>query len=239
MSTSRSVYAAGAFVVLVAACSRQDDEASPTRPVPAAVSAQAIAETESLEPAPVTFDGTVTISARLEGGSKPSIVGVTNLPDGTSLVVTLARKQRSYSAQEKVRVSGSSFTAGPFSQRGAELNPGEYQIRIGSPLTALQPANVQLAFGERGSRLRGPYTGPSPVGGTVVRFFTNVEIGNGENPILDAAEQSQAQLDLRQWRINACGDGCRLVSGVADVRGESFDQNACTQRCLADFHDSQ
>jgi len=189
------------------------------------------------KPATAPFDGTVTLSARLEGGAKPEVVGVTNLPDGTLLMVTLYRKQSSYSAQDKATVSGGAFRAGPFSQQGSDLNPGKYTIYIGSPLTALQPASVQTAFGDSGSNLKGPLTEPSSGGGTVVNYSTQVEVGGNADAALDATAREKAKQDLRQWFIDSCDDRCRIVKGVAVKQGKPFDQDACYQQCLAEIPD--
>ena len=58
------------------------------------------------------------MSARLEGDEMPLVVGATNLPDGTALIVTLQRKESRYMAQAKTGVTSGAFRAGPFSQEG-------------------------------------------------------------------------------------------------------------------------
>lgn len=232
MNAFRNTLGATIVGLALAACG-QTDEATPTAGV--AAPAPVSAPVEPPKPAPPPFDGTVTLSARLEGGSMPAVVGVTNLPDGTKLMVTLYRKQSSYSAQGKATVSGGAFRAGPFSQQGADLNPGEYTVDIGSPLTALQPTNVQAAFGGSGANLQGPLTGPSPVGGTVVDYSTKIKIGKASDAALDAAAQAQAKLDLHQWQIDSCDDRCRIVKNVADKKGQPFDQDGCNQQCVAEI----
>ena len=46
----------------------------------------------------------VSLSAKTEGGSKPIVTGVTNLPDGTDLMITISRTESQYMAQDKVKV---------------------------------------------------------------------------------------------------------------------------------------
>lgn len=228
MSVIRNTLAATTIGLLVAACGQTDVTPPQSVATPPPASTQA-------RPAPAAFDGTVTLSARLDGGSKPAVVGVTNLPDGTVLMVSLSRKQSSFLAQDKTTVSGGAFRAGPFSQQGSDLNPGKYTIDIGSPLAALQPASVQSAFGDNGSNLKGPLTGPSPVGGTVVDYSTQVAIGGTADADLDAAARDKAKKDLHQWYIDSCDDRCRIVKGVAVKQGKQFDQDACYQQCLTEI----
>ena len=231
MRTICNTLTAAAIGLLVVACGQTDVAPTASQPV----AAPAPAPVQPSKPAPAPFDGIVTLSARLEGGAKPAVVGVTNLPDGTLLMVTLSRKQSSYSAQDKATVSGGSFRAGPFSQQGSDLNPGKYTIDIGSPLAALQPASVQAAFGDNGSNLKGPLTGPSPIGGTVVDYSTQMAIGGTADTSLDAAARDKAKQDLHQWFIDACDDRCRIVKGVAVKQGKPFDQDGCNQQCLAEI----
>lgn len=231
MSTIRNNLTAAAIALLVVACGQTDVAPTASQPV----AAPTPAPVQPPKPPPAAFDGTVTLSARLEGGAKPAVVGVTNLPDGTLLMVTLSRKQSSYSAQDKATVAAGSFRAGPFSQQGSDLNPGKYTIDIGSPLAALQPASVQAVFGGNGSNLAGPLTGPSPIGGTVVDYSTQVAIGGSADAALDVAAQKRAKQDLHQWFIGACDDRCRIVKGVAVKQGKPFDQGACYQRCIAEI----
>lgn len=182
------------------------------------------------------FDGTVKLSARLEGEARPTVVGVTNLPDGTSLMVSLYREQSSYSAQSKTTVSGGTFQAGPFSQQGSDLNPGKYNIRISSPLTSLQPASVQAVFGDKGSNLKGPLTSASSFGDdTVISYSTQVELGGNADTGLDAAARDKAKKNLDQWLLDSCDDNCRTLKGVAVTQGKPFDQDACYQRCTAEI----
>jgi hypothetical protein len=231
MRAIRNTLMAATVGFLVLACGQTDVAPRTSQPVVDPAPAPA----RPPKPAATHFDGTVMLSARLEGGAKPAVVGVTNLPEGTLLMVTLSRKQSSYSAQDKATVSGGSFRAGPFSQQGSDLNPGTYTIDIGSPLAALQPASVQAAFGDNGSSLKGPLTGESPIGGTVVAYSTRVAIGEGTDSGLDAAARGKAKNDMHQWFIDACADRCRIMKGVAVKQGEAFDQEGCYEQCLAEI----
>jgi len=218
-----------ATALLVAGCSQADQ---PTPRIQTSTLASIAA------PKPVvaqSFDGTVVLSARLEGGSKPAVVGLTNLPDGTKLLVTLSRKQSAYSAQDKAVVAHGVFRAGPFSQQGSALNPGKYTIEVGTPLAALQPANVRAAFGANGENLKGPIVAPSPFGGTVVDYSTRASVAGKPNGGLDSAARARAEQELHEWYVGACDDQCRIVNKVAVKEGKPFDQNACKQQCLVEI----
>src|SRR5687767_3086828 len=107
----------------------------------------------------------VTMTAKTEGGERPTIVGTTNLPDGIELMVTIRRKESSYMAQDKVRVKAGAFRAGPFSQKGAGLNPGTYALEVSSPGARLQPPQTWPVIGNDGAKLQGPLVKKSPYGG--------------------------------------------------------------------------
>lgn len=77
------------------------------------------------------------------GNDKPAVIGSTNLPEGTELMLTIARKDIGYMAQAKAYVSAGKFQAGPFSNRGTALSPGSYTIEVLTPYVAVQPATVR------------------------------------------------------------------------------------------------
>jgi len=112
----------------------------------------------------------VSMSAKVEGGDKPVVVGATNLPDGTELMVTIRRTESGYTAQDKTRVAKGAFGAGPFSQKGGPLNPGVYTIEVSSPLASLQPPFVRSVIGREGSNLEGPLAKQLKFGGKVVEY---------------------------------------------------------------------
>lgn len=80
----------------------------------------------------------VIVKAHVEGDEKPIVVGSTNLPESTELMITVSRKESDYRAQDKTKVSNGVFRAGPFSRKGSALNPGLYKIEVLSPIAAVQ-----------------------------------------------------------------------------------------------------
>jgi hypothetical protein len=177
----------------------------------------------------------VSITTTLEGGDKPTVIGKTNLPNGTELMVTLSRKESSYMAQDKAVVSNGQFRAGPFSQKGTPLNPGVYQIEVSSPLAALQPQSVRAVIGQDGGKLEGPLAKKSQFGGKVVEYRSTTKIGTASaSAQKDQVAREEAKKDRHDWWIQSCKDNCNLVSRYAAQRNEAFNWDKCYQKCLAE-----
>ena len=177
----------------------------------------------------------VTLTAKAEGGNKPTIVGATNLPDGIELMVTISRKESSYMAQSNTQVKGGTFRAGPFSQKGADLNPGTYIVEVSSPLSSLQPSSTWPIIGNDGSKLKGQYVKKSPFGGKVVEFKSTFVVGSGKSSAdQDRAARVQEEKDRHAWWLASCKSNCNLEQGVAANRGEAFDWNRCYNKCISD-----
>lgn len=177
----------------------------------------------------------IAITTRVEGEGKPIVIAKTNLPDGTKLLVTISRKESSYMGQDKAQVAKGEFRVGPFSQKGAPLNPGTYTLEVTSPLAALQPQSVQVVIGQDGNKLEGPLSKKSEFGGRVVEYKTTFQIGGGTtSPKKDEATRQQAKKDTHEWWIQSCKDNCNITRGYAAKHGEPFDWDQCYTKCLAD-----
>jgi hypothetical protein len=185
-------------------------------------------------PAPAdTFDGLVKAHVRLDGADLPVVMGDTNLPNGTLLMVTVSRKAADYSAQDKAVVVNGQFHAGPFSLSGRPLNPGDYIIEVTSPMTVLQPTNVQEALGRDGARLRGPMTGKDALGGRAVKITAKVHVGGQSDLALDTEARTAFKRDLKEWEKQSCVDRCEFVGAYAATHKKVFDQKVCLSRCPA------
>ena len=103
-------------------------------------------------------EGGVALDVTLDrvAGGKVQVVGQTSLPDGMKLMLGLRNRSTDYFAQNKVTVSNGEFRSDPFSNRGAALPAGTYQVSVSSPLPRLQPVSVRTAIGENGEALSGP-----------------------------------------------------------------------------------
>jgi hypothetical protein len=86
---------------------------------------------------------------------KPAIVGTTNLPDDTELMVSVTRPESGYHAQDKVTVISGRFRTGQFSRGQSPLSAGTYSIEIVMPYSFTQPESVRSIIGPKGERLTG------------------------------------------------------------------------------------
>ena len=105
---------------------------------------------------------TVKFEASVKGDPrKPTVVGRTNLPAGTQLMVNLERSESAYKAEAKSTVGNDGcFSGGPFSRSGGPINGGEYVVDVLMPVSSVQPQAVQALIGRKGQNLRGPLVKP-------------------------------------------------------------------------------
>jgi hypothetical protein len=177
----------------------------------------------------------VTIAATADGAEKPAIIGTTNLPDGIELMVTVRRRESAYMAQDKARVREGAFRAGPFSNKGAALNPGTYTIEVTMPSASLQPPPTWPVIGNGGVKLEGPLAKTSRFGGKVVEFKTTFKVGSGQrSPERDKAARAESARDSHAWWLRSCTSTCNLTQEYARRHNESFDWQRCYYKCVAD-----
>lgn len=175
----------------------------------------------------------VAISISVEGGNRPVIVGRTNLPTGTQLIVTLSRKESAYTAQSKAIVAGANFRAGPFSQKDSPLKSGKYRVDVSSSLPSLQPAPVRAVIGKQGENLRGAATNIA-YGERVIDFSETIAVGSTVALAKDAKSRAQTKQDRHAaWAAN-CKSRCERLRRAAEGRNEVFDGSRCYLHCLAD-----
>lgn len=106
------------------------------------------------------------------------------------------RRDNSYIAQGKAVVSSGQFRAGPFSQKGAPLDAGAYQIEVSSPIASLQPPSVRAVIGQDGEKLAGPLSRRSVLGqGKVLEYQTMTTIGTERAAADSDRARNQAKLD--------------------------------------------
>ena len=177
----------------------------------------------------------VAITVGVEGNDRPTIVGTTNLPDATELTVRLSRDDRSYTSEdEKVVIARGQFRAGPFSRRGAPLDPGVYAIEVSSPFAARQPAAVRAVIGHDGERLQGPLVRDAGLGGRIIAYRTTVEV-RVATPVAHAVETAaDTTPQVHEGRIQTCKDRCDWTKLFAARNNEPFSWDTCNQQCLAE-----
>ncbi len=145
-----------------------------------------------------SFNSKVAITAQFNdpNDTKPVIIGYTNLPDGTDLMVDLDRKNIKYSDGFKTTVNSGKFQTQRFTGAGGVLPPGEYSMDISTTGSPLQPVAVQNIIGTRGENLKGKWT-IKYAGYRAVRYTAVLHLGNGESKTGDAEFiQRQKQQDL-------------------------------------------
>lgn len=171
----------------------------------------------------------VKLTAKTDGGDKPKIVGSTNLPAGTILMISISRPESSYRAQSKVRVDADgTFTSEQFSLGTSGLNPGTYALEVMTPLEAMQPEATAAFMGKKGSKLEGPLVGRSSLGGKIIELNTKFKIGNGAGSAnKDKAARAQSQANKHEWWLQSCKDTCAMTQRA----GRDFD--ACYSTCAA------
>lgn len=118
----------------------------------------------------------VTLSAKSDGSTTPTIVGTTNLPDGVELMFTLEKSGINYRAQTKAIVNGGTFRAGPFSQSYSGLQKGTYKLDVSMSGARHQSAAVQKVIGSNGEKLTGAVVKKSDFGGNYVDYRTSIRV---------------------------------------------------------------
>lgn len=120
---------------------------------------------------------TLALSSEKNAEGMVRIVGTTNLPDGTIVMVTLQNASSEYTAQDKTAVSSGEFKTGFFGNDGPPLVAGTYQVTINTPVAQVQPDNVQAIIGKQGENLTGSFVKTASIGDSkIVRFSQDIEI---------------------------------------------------------------
>jgi hypothetical protein len=166
------------------------------------------------------------------GANPPSLVGTTNLPDGTELMIDLRRPANKYFGQDKSVIHSGTFRAGPFSKSGQPLAPGKYEITAGTPLPGFMSGAVRAVIGESGENLHGKFTKKSDIGrARVVDYVTTLTIKGEVSAARDRKDAEDATRELAAWNVQACHDRCRIVETYAIKTNQLFDAAACNTTC--------
>lgn len=104
--------------------------------------------------APRNEEVTLRISVEEDSKLRPKIIGETNLPDRTELLVTVSGKSTNFAGQDKTSVQAGRFQAGPFGPPNG-LKPGQYTVDVTMPIPSTQPDSVRAVIGQNGENLKG------------------------------------------------------------------------------------
>jgi hypothetical protein len=143
------------------------------------------------------------IRARTDGSQTPTIIGVTNLPDETKLLVGLRRATANYSAQANVTVRNGQFSSERFSAFGKPLPPGNYELEVSMGVAGVQSAKVQAVIGADGERLAGRLVEKTKFG-TMLKSRSTINIGGNASTSADAASRKDNDLAMDKWRRENC-----------------------------------
>jgi hypothetical protein len=88
----------------------------------------------------------------------------------------------------------------------------------------LQTTAVKAVISAHNECLKGPGVKPSPAGGPMFEYNTQVQLGGASNAALDAKAKAQSEQDLRQWGIRSCREITDLVD--AGVRSGKLSGHA-------------
>jgi hypothetical protein len=156
------------------------------------------------------------IFARSDGGAFPAVVGVTNLPDDTKLMIGLRRKETNYFAQAHVVVEGGQFKSERFTVLGKPLPPGNYRLEITMPLASVQPSTVQEIIGKDGEHLTGKLVERSPLG-IVLNSVTAINVGGPPSRAADETARRDNDAAMEKWRRESCQYIAQLSAGGGTI----------------------
>lgn len=130
-------------------------------------------QTTAKKPSPVKSETPEQLDAKIEfeienlKSGKPRIIGTTNLPEQTELVISITGDSVKYNGEDKAVVDGGKFESGEFSQQDKPLPPGNYFADIVMPIASVQTQEVQQIIGKNGEYLKGSLVERSTTGTTV------------------------------------------------------------------------
>jgi hypothetical protein len=137
-----------------------------------------------------------------DAGRRPAVTGETNLPDGTEGIASIESKTTKKGGSDKFAVHGGRFRAGPFSEGGQGLEPGNYTLDVTIAIAQVQPSQVRAVIGQNGENLRGPLVERGSIGTSVqlsqdFRLDTQGKITAGTD---NAAVEQSTKASLKEAR---------------------------------------
>lgn len=176
----------------------------------------------------------------VDGDLNPVIHGVTNLPSGAELIVSVRRPQSKYFGQDKVTVRDGKFKTERFGSTKGALEAGEYSIEVSMAMASVEPQQVQQVIGDKGQNMSGKWVEKNKMFGSIFTYKTQIHLGGAPNPIADAAAREQAKKDLHAWQINACAEAIDIPNAMVRAGTATGRQIVGTERqkhidaCVAD-----
>lgn len=166
----------------------------------------------------------VDISAKSDGSNPPKILGRTNLPNGTQLMVSVNRSENGYGGDSKTLVINGEFEAGPFKLKDGKLTPGNYSISVIMTDPSLQLQHVKDVIGTSGKKMTGKLVKTYATGNSGALYKTNFSIEGKIDKVNDLRIKNSYDTDNK---LNFCASGCHLSSG-----GNPIKYNYCIRACM-------
>jgi hypothetical protein len=111
----------------------------------------------------------IELTVDLGNGNRPVLVGRTNLPDGTLIMLSVDNHKyvdEFFMASDKATVENSAFRSAAFGPDSG-LPEGKYNASAAMPIPEVQPSSVRAIIGQYGENLKGPFVKEDDVGITV------------------------------------------------------------------------
>ena len=112
-------------------------------------------------PVEVAIDFEVEMDSR----GQLCISGETNLPNETRMLFSLSKPATDYRAQDSIQVQNGRFETACFSNRGASLAAGVYEVSSTVSIYDTQPESVQRRLGPGLEAMTGPLVEPAGLDG--------------------------------------------------------------------------
>lgn len=113
------------------------------------------ANTNKVESGDESVDVELNVNPELTEGNKLKVLGETNLPNETELLISVESKTTNYKAQDKAIVKDGKFQSSEFSSRVESLEAGQYSLDVTMPIPSTQSESVRKSIGEKGENLKG------------------------------------------------------------------------------------
>jgi len=208
--------AATIFVLSLASCDGTGTSSQPASPLRASLSTS--------NPRPLAL---YVVASPIPNGAR--LVGTTNLPDGTELMLNLSRA--SVSAGEKVMVSGGTFAQDLRPRDGKAIPPGDYEVWIMSPLGSLQPEAVKAQLGPEYEALTGPLLVRDEIG-RVIEYRSKINLGGAPNLAADRAARKRAYDEHVAFSERTCRSNPDTLERMTGTRLSPQQRAENVQRCL-------
>jgi hypothetical protein len=173
----------------------------------------------------------VTMGATILGDDHPYVLGSTNLPAGTKLLIQLRLKDNGgeYRAFSDAFVGDTGkFRSERFANSRFGLKPATYTISVTLGHLSFQPSAVREVLGQSGNHMRGPLIVGQPFR-TELRYMTDVKVAKSASAI-------QAEKDgptRPQSLLKSCTASCDAARTIALAKGDGFGYAQCTRKCSA------